>query len=365
MQDELRSKLKKKNLDQYEIDLTNFPRRCVMCGCDDHNKLKNCKNCFCIAFCPNCVEGAKKHCEENNSQRCAQLRIAAEDYRNEQTLGHQVQSYKPKSKNKFEKLPENIELFFSKDVSEMVSNKLPGYQDSELRYLTFLYTCPLTTLFGAECAGTFGPKNIALEDMTEMTIHLVGTRLAEMRNLTGWEIIAHRLPQLKNLTIVFIGDECPLDEFPKDFTYKSKELQTERADLTIRYMMFPMFYQEYANAKAFLKPDLVVALDCGFKFYPTWVSAIPCMLKFKNVPLVFTEFTLQDQKDNLDLVVRQGGGLSTSDDEDGEIEVVVSPRRNPYTSRRPVRCSDKTGNYKGHSVIYTNDYLCVVKRKNL
>ena len=101
--------------------------------------MKNCKNCFCIAFCPNCVEGAKKHCEENNSQRCAQLRIAAEDYRNEQTLGHQVQSYKPKSKNKFEKLPENIELFFSKDVSEMVSNKLPGYQDSELRYLTFLY----------------------------------------------------------------------------------------------------------------------------------------------------------------------------------------------------------------------------------
>ena len=186
--------------------------------------MKNCKNCFCVAFCPNCVEGAKKHCEENGSQRCAQLRIAAEDYRNEQTLGHQVQSYKPKTKNKFEKLPENIELFFSKDVSEMVSNKLPGYQDSELRYLTFLYTCPLTTLFGAESAATFGPKNIALEDMTEMTIHLVGTRLAEMRNLTGWEIIAHRLPQLKKLTIVFIGDECPLDEFPKDFTYKVRIL---------------------------------------------------------------------------------------------------------------------------------------------
>ena len=102
----------------------------------------------------------------------------------------------------------------------MVSNKLPGYQDSELRYLTFLYTCPLTTLFGAECAGTFGDKNIPLEERTEMTIHLVGTRLAEIRHLTGWEIIAHRLPQLKKLTVVFVGDECPLSEFPKDFTYK-------------------------------------------------------------------------------------------------------------------------------------------------
>lgn len=126
-------------------------------------------------------------------------------------------------------------------------------------------------------------------------------------------------------------------------------------------MMFPVFYQEYLQSTKFLKPDLVVALDCGFKFYPTWVSAIPCMLKYENVPLIFTEFTLQDQKDNLDLVVRQGGGLST-DDEGGDVEVVVTPRRNPYTSRRPVRCTDKTGNYKGRPVIYTNDYICVVKK---
>ena len=130
--------------------------------------------------------------------------------------------------------------------------------------------------------------------------------------------------------------------------------------------MFPTFYQEYAKSKSsFLKPDLVVALDCGFKFYPTWVGAIPDMLKYENVPLIFTEFTLQDQKDNLDLVLRQGGGLSGSSDDDegeGNIEVVVPPRRNPYMSRRPLRCSDKTGNYKGHSVVYTNDYICVVRK---
>ena len=41
MQDELRTKLKKKNLEQYEIDMTNFPRKCVMCGNDDHDKYAN------------------------------------------------------------------------------------------------------------------------------------------------------------------------------------------------------------------------------------------------------------------------------------------------------------------------------------
>ena len=38
MAEELQTKLGKKNLDQYEIDITNFPRRCMMCGLDDHDK---------------------------------------------------------------------------------------------------------------------------------------------------------------------------------------------------------------------------------------------------------------------------------------------------------------------------------------
>ena len=46
-----------------------------------------------------------------------------------------------------------------------------------------------------------------------------------MRHFTGWEILCHRLPKLVKLTVVFIGDECPTGEFPKDFTYKSKDVQ--------------------------------------------------------------------------------------------------------------------------------------------
>jgi len=57
--------------------------------------------------------------------------------------------------------------------------------------------------------------------------------------------------------------------------------------------------------------------------------------------------------DNLDIVTKNAGE---------NLEVIVPPRRNPYTSRRPVRCSDKSGNYKSHSVIYTNDYICVVRK---
>ena len=58
----------------------------------------------------------------------------------------------------------------------------------------------------------------------------VGVRIAEMRHFTGWEIFCHRLPKLTKLTIVFIGDECPTGKFPKDFTYKSKDVQQVPTD---------------------------------------------------------------------------------------------------------------------------------------
>ena len=45
----------------------------------------------------------------------------------------QVQSYSPKVLKKYQPLPTDIETFFRDDVTGIVSNKLPGYQESELR----------------------------------------------------------------------------------------------------------------------------------------------------------------------------------------------------------------------------------------
>ena len=56
-------------------------------------------------------------------------------------------------------------------------------------------------------------KNIgskAVEDIRlrkHLTIHLVGARSAEVRDVTIWEILPLRLPNLINLTVVFIGPE--------------------------------------------------------------------------------------------------------------------------------------------------------------
>ena len=123
------------------------------------------------------------------------------------------------------------------------------------------------------------------------------------RNVVGWEIIAHELPELKHLNFVFIGDECPLAELPKDFTYKSKEIQQNRKndELRIRYILVDKLYQDYAKNNAYIPPDFVVALDCGFKFYPSWNKAIPQMVRHGGAAMIFTEFTQTDCEDNLDI----------------------------------------------------------------
>jgi len=338
-------------LNQFERDITNHLRVCYVCDkANPPEKLKNCKNCFCVAFCPECYESGKSQHEE---KWCKALKIAAEDYKIEQTIGHQVHTHVPTTRTKYSELGEGIEKFFVQDVMRLVSNKIPGYKESELRYLTFLYTCPLTTLYGMQMAGM--PDRSHIKDAQSITIHLVGVRVAEFRNVVGWEIIAHELPELKHLNFVFIGDECPLAELPKDFTYKSKEIQqnrkTQNDELRIRYVLVDKLYQDYAKNNSYMPPDFVVALDCGFKFYPSWNKAIPHMVRNGGAAMIFTEFNQTDCEDNLDIVKR----------EVEDVQVVMPPQRNPFQSLRPVRCSDRTGNYESHSVIYTNDFISVVR----
>ena len=83
----LKEKLNR-NLNQFEFDITNHPRVCYVCDkANPPEKLKNCKNCFCVAFCPDHIESGMSQHEE---KWCKGLKIAAEDYKIEQTIGHQV-----------------------------------------------------------------------------------------------------------------------------------------------------------------------------------------------------------------------------------------------------------------------------------
>ena len=98
-----------------------------------------------------------------------------------------------------------------------------------------------------------------------------------------------------------------------DFYCVSNYLRQARPDLEyIRYIFISSTYEDYAEGTVennnprwnFIKPDLVAVLNCGFIFYDSWDKSIPYLLKYPDVPLIFTEYQEQDASSNLTKVKR-------------------------------------------------------------
>ena len=77
-----------------------------------------------------------------------------------------------------------------------------GDLPSELRHLSYRFTCQLSVLYGLHKSD---PK--ALSTVTDLTVHVVGARLAESADVERWEVAAAFAGRLRNLTVVFIGPE--------------------------------------------------------------------------------------------------------------------------------------------------------------
>ena len=77
------------------------------------------------------------------------------------------------------------------------SDQIENLFETQVRQLTFEYTCQLTAFYGAQCA--YGAAKLNAKE--SLVIHVVGARQAEFLDITRWEIFLHQLPQLESLTV--------------------------------------------------------------------------------------------------------------------------------------------------------------------
>ena len=63
-------------------------------------------------------------------------------------------------------------------------------------------------------------KKENLVDRECLTIHVVGAKTTELEDVTIWEVIPLRLPNLKSMNVVFIGPQLRFDTW----LYKDKRL---------------------------------------------------------------------------------------------------------------------------------------------
>ncbi|XP_059086814.1 uncharacterized protein LOC131883372 [Tigriopus californicus] len=418
-----------RELTQFESDMLIYPRLCMVCLGGRQTELFNCPICHCVSYCS---QSHQAEDQEEHAKSCELLRVCLEDHQMEMIMGCHLtdpswtlgsnskgrqlgRGFQPRAMTMVSAtpgLPSKIEQVFEGDLRTYLSFSVSS-QDcdsaavfhSEVRYLTFKYTCQLSTLHALETAGM---PNGPIRDYTSLTLHVVGARSAESSEVMRWEILAAHLPLLQNLTIVLIGPELRDDcrylkrqnvnafilitrrkwnilhrlnrllfipvtficnhpgleilswPYPiSDFCYTTGHLRTLRPDLTIRYCFFKATYHDFVNSKAAKKakvawPDAISALNCGFIFYQSWDASIPSMLRSPGVPLIFTEYYLQDCQLNLDKV---------DDLVEPELEVTLEPQENPFCSSLPARIP--TGfafrKFKRRNVVMSNDFICCVK----
>ena len=97
-----------------------------------------------------------------------------------------------------------------------------------------------------------------------------------------------------------------------DFNCVTNHLRDSRPDIDdIRYVFIQDTYDGYVGNNtnkmpkvncSFIRPDIVAVLNCGFIFYSSWDKSIPYLLKYPEVPLIFTEYYEEDSRYNLQKV---------------------------------------------------------------
>ena len=268
-----------RDLTQYESDSLTHARICLVCHSADQAALTNCPDCQCVAYCS---QDCREEDEDLHQTVCADLAHCIQDYVLQTTLGDRLACYLPPPLNKPTRLPQPFQAVFTEDCEKLfLPEDSAQYRTSQIRQLTFQYTCPATVLHAASLA----VRN--LSSLSSLVVHLVGARNVEVEQAGAWSLLAARLPHITRLNLVMVGPELGGDtSLPASFTLKAN-------NAVVSFSLVRSDYRQYSRSKLYQEPSLVAALNCGFIFYKSWDSSLDSMLRTSSAPLVFTEYYLQ------------------------------------------------------------------------
>lgn len=189
-----------------------------------------------------------------------------------------------------------------------------------------------------------------------LTIHIVGanTEIALFTRYECW-LLFYWLPTIFYIKLIFIGPELPTENNYTEISYESNRKKTVK--VIYKKMKYEEFVQQ--NREKNESPDLIVSLNCGFAEFENsannpWRGAIAVMLKFKNIPVVFTSYTKTEAIADMK-VLRQ-----VADVENCDFKIVCDGNLNLFRDHRPLR---NFIGFKTDAIYYYNGYLSVVLTK--
>lgn len=315
--------LLKRSLTQAESDMLMFPRTCATCSAFLASERRVVTECGgCLVYCD--LECRDR--DEVNTEHHQQILANREDYLHTRRAGAAT-DIALLDLTRITRIPDTME-----EALQMLEPSL-SLDTPRGRHVSSHLSSPLTCLMAAgRHLQSPGPH---------LTVHCVGSRKIE--TASAWSLLPALMPGVEKVTIVFIGLECV--QPPED--------ASPHPSLELIYQP-PCPYDEYARSPAYLEPDLVCALNCGFILYSSWAASIPLMVRDSGAPLVFTEYYDIDARANLDLVT-QLCEVTTME------EVRLNPFRSGLGQRSPRVMWGELSGGRG-PVIADNGHLAVVRR---
>jgi len=323
-------------LDEKEVFL--FPRCCRVCR-DAKDCMFDCVTCYCVSYCS---EQHREEHKENHAKVCRQLRVgmAADIHESQHSVG-------------FPAIPSQLDKRYGGFASDISSFVPPGIQELEFAFLTNQLSGPLTLLQAADRFGLAG--GLKLPDARTLTVHIAGSALYEVIGIIKWEFIAHRLPGLTQLFLVFVGPE--LEEEGDDSPTVPTCSSCEDNGTIIQYETQVMRYEEYKKSDNFREPDIVMVQNCGFSEFNDenceegWENGwkgLQGLLLPHETPLVLTSYTKGEAQSDLNRLLKHSGDL----------DILVNCQENEMRSHRPIRDWELDND---NDVFYSNQFVSVVR----
>ena len=175
-----------------------------------------------------------------------------------------------------------------------------------------------------------------------------------MMGIIKWEYLAHRLPNIATMQLVFIGPELEQEEDEEVPVPQCGDCTSLGRNIT--YQTHSSTYQQMRKVDDTL-PDLVLVQNCGFaecddkngctEWEEDWAGL--GHLLHESSLVIFTSYT----KGEADADLRR-----FLDHCDAEVEVLVKAKENPMRSHRPIRDweldRDRDVFYSNQSPVFNN-----------
>ena len=189
----------------------------------------------------------------------------------------------------------------------------------------------------------------------------MGANIYEIIGIIKWEYLAHRLPALMDLQLVFVGPELDPEDDTRTGDQEAVVAQCEeceRLGRRVSQQTRSMTYQTFRQRQPVSVPDIILIQNCGFHEYEVgssgweegWVG-LQTLLHTNLAPVIFTSYTKGEAEKDME---RFQQCCET------DLEILVRCERNVMRSHRPIRDWEMDDD---RDIFYSNQFLSVVRQK--